>query len=312
MAGRGGAGIAGTAPGRGAPGTMAGGAAAGEAPAAGADFSASVTSGGSGCRGPDKICPGLGAGGAVRGCRTGPRLTGTLGSGGGIGIVGAAAYPKGGVSGCPVAKGGRRGAIARTGTGGGSAGADSFTPGSGTGVVPPFCGTGSAAVPGAADVSLGPVATCSFGAKAGAPSSPPGMSPRVMRWRSFSATSSSSELECVFFSATPSSGSMSRMTLGLTSSSRASSLIRILLIHETPKLNFRSRDLSARPFLWNHPALQHWTLRRRQMNYADDSDFSIVTDSFSAAAASPSAVAASAAGGASPAAASTGDVSNCP
>ncbi len=42
------------------------------------------------------------------------------------------------------------------------------------------------------------------------------------------ATSSSMELECVFFSSTPSSGSMSRMMLGFTSSSRASSLIRIL------------------------------------------------------------------------------------
>lgn len=253
MAGRGGAGIAGTAPGRGAPGTMAGGAAAGEALAVGADFSASVTSGGSGCRGPDKICPGLGAGGAVRGCRTEPRRTGMLGdggAGGGTGIVGVAAYPKGGVSGCPVAKGGRRGAVARTDTGGGSADTDSFATGAGVG--PPICGTGSAAVTGAADVSLGPAG--SFSGKVGAPSSP-----RVMRWRSFSATSSSSELECVFFSATPSSGSMSRMTLGLTSSSRASSLIRILLIHETPKLNFRSRDLSARPFLWNHPASQHST-----------------------------------------------------
>ncbi len=263
MAGRGGAGIAGTAPdvatlGRGTPGTMAGGAAAGEAPTDGADFSASVTSGGSGCLGPDKICPGLGAGGAARGWITGPRLTGMLGSGpatgGGSGTARAAACPKGGVSGGPVDKGGRRGAVARTGARGGSADTDSFATGSGAGVVPTFCGTCSATATGAADISLGPAAGRSMGGRSGAPSSPRAMSPLAMRWRSFSATSSSSELECVFFSATPSSGSMSRMTLGLTSSSRASSLIRILLIHETPKLNFRSRDLSARPFLWNHPA----------------------------------------------------------
>ncbi len=58
--------------------------------------------------------------------------------------------------------------------------------------------------------------------------------PPVRRRRSSSATSSSSELECVFLSATPSSGNRSRMTLGLTSSSRASSLMRIFPIHSRP------------------------------------------------------------------------------
>jgi hypothetical protein len=52
----------------------------------------------------------------------------------------------------------------------------------------------------------------------------------VTRWRTCRATSSSSELECVFLSATPSSANVSRITLGFTSSSRASSLMRILLI----------------------------------------------------------------------------------
>jgi hypothetical protein len=47
------------------------------------------------------------------------------------------------------------------------------------------------------------------------------------------ATSSSIELECVFFSCTPNSGSMSMMTPGLTSSSRANSLILIFFIEET-------------------------------------------------------------------------------
>lgn len=46
--------------------------------------------------------------------------------------------------------------------------------------------------------------------------------------------SSSIELECVFFSLTPSSGSMSRITPGLTSSSLASSLMRIFFISRTP------------------------------------------------------------------------------
>jgi hypothetical protein len=48
--------------------------------------------------------------------------------------------------------------------------------------------------------------------------------------RTFSASCSSRELECVFFSVTPTSGSASRMALLLTSSSLARSLIRTLLI----------------------------------------------------------------------------------
>jgi hypothetical protein len=53
--------------------------------------------------------------------------------------------------------------------------------------------------------------------------------PRI-RARTFSASCSSSELEWVFFSVTPTSGSVSRMALLLTSSSLARSLIRTLLI----------------------------------------------------------------------------------
>ena len=48
--------------------------------------------------------------------------------------------------------------------------------------------------------------------------------------RTFSASCSSRELECVFFSVTPTSVSTSRMALLLTSSSLARSLIRTLLI----------------------------------------------------------------------------------
>jgi hypothetical protein len=48
--------------------------------------------------------------------------------------------------------------------------------------------------------------------------------------RTFSASCSSRELECVFFSVTPTSESVSRMALLFTSSSRARSLIRTLLI----------------------------------------------------------------------------------
>jgi hypothetical protein len=48
--------------------------------------------------------------------------------------------------------------------------------------------------------------------------------------RTFSASCSSRELECVFFSVTPTSARVSRIALLLTSSSRARSLIRTLLI----------------------------------------------------------------------------------
>jgi hypothetical protein len=48
--------------------------------------------------------------------------------------------------------------------------------------------------------------------------------------RTFSASCSSRELECVFFSVTPTTASVSRIALLLTSSSRARSLIRTLLI----------------------------------------------------------------------------------
>ncbi len=59
-----------------------------------------------------------------------------------------------------------------------------------------------------------------------------GASPAAARKcaRTFSASCSSSELEWVFFSLTPTNGSTSRIALLLTSSSLARSLIRILLI----------------------------------------------------------------------------------
>lgn len=56
--------------------------------------------------------------------------------------------------------------------------------------------------------------------------------------RTFSASCSSSELECDFFSVMPTSVSTSRMALLLTSSSLARSLIRILLIRLFVPPNF--------------------------------------------------------------------------
>ncbi len=54
--------------------------------------------------------------------------------------------------------------------------------------------------------------------------------PRLKCARTRSASSASSELECVFFSVTPTSVNTSRIALLFTSSSRARSLIRTLLI----------------------------------------------------------------------------------
>jgi len=77
---------------------MAGGAGAALIPGAG--FGASPIAGGIGWRGPERICPGFGGGGAAREGITGPRLAGVPGA------------PAG-----PVAKGGRNGNTGRTGAG---------------------------------------------------------------------------------------------------------------------------------------------------------------------------------------------------
>jgi len=65
--------------------------------------------------------------------------------------------------------------------------------------------------------------------------------------RTNTASCSSRELECVFFSVTPTSGSASRIALLLTSSSRARSLIRILLIHPLASRNRFPPKLSCQP-----------------------------------------------------------------
>ncbi len=92
-------------------------------------------------------------------------------------------------------------------------------------------------------IGLASAGICGGGTVFGAGSNSPGSSesgistcepalPRspASRVRIPTTTSSSSELECVFLSATPRSGSNSRIRLGFTSSSLASSLMRILLI----------------------------------------------------------------------------------
>jgi hypothetical protein len=72
--------------------------------------------------------------------------------------------------------------------------------------------------------------------------------------RTFSASCSSRELECVFFSVTPTSASVSRMALLLTSSSRARSLIRTLLIRPfvSPCCKLGHHSTSRSQFLRSH------------------------------------------------------------
>ena len=80
---------------------------------------------------------------------------------------------------------------------------------------------------------------------------PRSLPPRVSAPRTRSASSSSSELECVFFSVTPTAVSTSRMALLFTSSSRARSLIRTLLI---------------RPFICHSRLHAHWNLGTAGVN----------------------------------------------
>ena len=142
MIGRAGIGIFGTAtPGRGgAPGVViivggtgdegAAGALTG-ALIAGAGLGASDTAGGMGWRGPERICPGRGGGGAERDGITGPRIAGAPG--------------------VPVASGGRNGNAARTGaaTGASTVSTEAKTTGLGasgaTGALLATTGAGSAA-----------------------------------------------------------------------------------------------------------------------------------------------------------------------
>jgi len=217
-----GVGMLGIVDGRGAPGDIADGAADGCPSEAGA-FGASGSDGDIGCRGPEIICPGRGVGGAGFTGIDAPRLTG----GDMCGAEG------------PVASGGRSGAVERAGASGASrtASGGACTCDAGGSCLATGCvrGASGSSMPGAArwldgaaGGAAGGAAWCSSSCaeRAGSDSS----SDPARRRRSAKATSSSSELEWVFLSATPNTGRRSMMTLGLTSNSRASSLIRILLI----------------------------------------------------------------------------------
>jgi hypothetical protein len=151
---------------------------------------------------------------------------------------------------CPLESGGLNGGASRTGAAGASSGvfascvsADGSATADALGLAgdcvrggaegPVYTGPCGAREVSPCEVSLnGALVGAGFRGAPGATMAGDGSGPEspVTRRRTCSATSSSSELECVFLSVIPSSTKVSRITFGFTSSSRASSLIRILLI----------------------------------------------------------------------------------
>ncbi len=173
-------------------------------------------------------------------------VEGAGGAGGGAGVSRGA-----GVAAIGPASGGRKGVAGR---GVGTAGVNPAFSGSGSaaggaaasGAAAGGAAAGAAEAAGSTDAGTRRIASGSSfigvpafvsSSIAGAMTIPkscslPGDSPfsSPSKCRTLRATSSSIELEWVFFSDTPSSGRRSMILCGLTSNSRASSLIRILLI----------------------------------------------------------------------------------
>jgi hypothetical protein len=233
-----GAGVAGALPmpgvaGRG--GMAAGGAGAvgaGDAMTDGDAGAAAVTAAGAetggatgrgGAAGGGEAMGGGGAGRSTTGC-TGAGRTGIAGAagavtGGGGGATGATGFGAGGATTGLATTGG--GGTGRTGGGGGTAAA-SF-----------FWVMALSTSPGRemCDRSILVLISSSPRELRGERADELCASDEPRMWiRTFSASCSSRELECVFFSVTPTRGRVSRMALLLTSSSLARSLIRTLLI----------------------------------------------------------------------------------
>jgi hypothetical protein len=216
--------------GRGAIGAAAGGAEAVIDGAAGAGGATTAAGGGGG--GVAGRAGGAAAAGAAGGAG-GPTGAGFSATGGGA-TTGWAA--RGGVTGAPTEAGGVAGtaglaAGAATTGRGGTTGMGGRT--GGTAAASFFCVIAFSTSPGREMcdksifvlISSSPRSMRAVRAEGDCASDEPRM------WdRTFSASCSSRELECVFFSVTPTSGSASRMALLLTSSSLARSLIRTLLI----------------------------------------------------------------------------------
>ena len=161
------------------------------------------------------------------GFSTGGAITGRVGAGAGSTATGAAATGAAGAGG--LAAGGATAGFVATGAAGGCA-----TGRAGGAVAASFCCVIAFRTSPGREI-------CERSILVLIPSSPrPGrvaleavdwLSAAARKWaRTFSASKSSRELEWVFFSVTPTAVSTSRMALLLTSSSRARSLIRTLLI----------------------------------------------------------------------------------
>ena len=194
-----------------------------------------------GWRGPDRICPGRGAGGFIgRSAAAGGAGAGAAGAAMGCAGLGAAGTAIGGEMGPPEANGGRKGAMAFAVTTAGTSAVSWWISGTFTtgrtvagGIGGLTTGgrmaAGRAGGSGRASSSAPPPSSCSAcGSSSIRYRLTLGSSFRWFRMRR--ARSSSIELEWVFLSWTPRFGSASMISLGLTSSSLASSLIRILLI----------------------------------------------------------------------------------
>ena len=191
------------------------------------------------------------------------------------GVAGCATAGERGAPGCPAESGGRNGCDERDCSERSSKPSLVASPAL---AVSPVLGVSRCA--GAVSIlcadggrSVSAAGACVFGAGSADGSASGALSPPPRRRRSSKVTSSSSELECVFLSVTPSSGRSSSITLGLTSSSRASSLMRILLIRWRPGASTsctRVSDISNLSYL-----------RKRHFT-PGCSVFSIVSDSFSA------------------------------
>ena len=149
-----------------------------------------------------------------------------------LGAAGAAGFAAIGAAGAGVA-GLAAGAVAGAAAGprGGAAGGT----GRGAGAVVEgacaigACGAGGTAGlggAGACGAAAGGAAGCFAGSRTATGAGASGSGVPCSRRRTFSATSTVIELECVFFSATPNPGNRSMIAFALTSSSRANSLIR--------------------------------------------------------------------------------------
>lgn len=161
---------------------------------------------------------------------------------GGAGIFGT------GTDGCAGAGGGAGGVAWRCCSAGGLAGGGETAGAAGAG----GDGSGAGACSGSTE-GAGTGAAAGASAAAGSAGTAPAPSTRALTRL---ASSSSIELECVFFPVMPSSGRISRMTPGLTSSSRASSLMRILLMCSARRP--AAQDWPSAPCLPSLGSLSGW------------------------------------------------------